>query len=278
MKYLLLGKDGQLGKALLSHLITQKKDFAAYDMYDFDITDYHNANKTIIEENPDILINATAYNNVDAAESESDTAYAVNAFALKNLAEVCNDIKCKIIHYSSDYVFDGTKGSPYIETDKPNPLSEYGKSKLKGEEYIRAMANSYLIFRLSWLYGNGKQNFIYKMQQWANQNDTLKIVDDEVSVPTSVCTVRDITFDCIDKSITGLYHLTNSGFASRYEWALEIKKILGLKNEIIPLSINDFDLPAKRPVFSAMSNELIQNKLNNRIDYWQESLKKFFNI
>ncbi len=278
MKYLLLGKEGQLGKEILSYLINNNLNFTAFSLDELDITDFDEVTKRIIVEKPDILINATAYNDVDAAESESELAFAVNAFALKNITEICNEINCKLIHYSTDYVFNGTKGSPYIETDKPNPLSEYGKSKLKGEEIIKETANSYLIFRLSWLYGNGKQNFIYKMLQWANQNDTLKIVDDEVSVPTSVYTARDITFNAINLNIEGLYHLTNTGYASRYEWALEIKKNFNLNNKIIPVSISEFNLPAKRPLFSAMNNSLLENKLNIKIESWQSAQKKFIDI
>jgi len=176
-------------------------------------------------EKPDIVINCAAYNLVDKAEEDYITAYKTNALGVRNLAYLSNKLNAFFVHYSTDYVFDGTKENGlYTEEDTPNPLNEYGKSKLTGERWIVEETENYLLFRVSWVYGRGKQNFIYKLIQWAKNNDYLKIAYDEISVPTSTRTIVEVTLKALDNGLTGLYHLTNSGYASRYEWAKKYLK------------------------------------------------------
>ncbi|MGC9124431.1 MAG: SDR family oxidoreductase, partial [Thermoplasmata archaeon] len=191
-----------------------------------------------------------------------------------NLALASKEIKAKFIHYSTDYVFDGTKEGPYNEEDTPNPLSEYAKSKLLGENLAKINENS-LIFRVSWVYGEGKQNFLYKLQQWIKDRDFLKIAVDEFSVPTSTKTIVRVTLKAIEKDISGLYHLVNSGYASRYEWAKTFFRVKGIKKLILPAYQSDFNLPAKRPKWSVMSNEKISKELNIEIPEWIEDLIYF---
>jgi dTDP-4-dehydrorhamnose reductase len=275
MKYLIFGKNGQLGKSVVEYLTIKNQNFTALDIDEADITDFPKIRIIIEQIKPYYLINCTAYNDVDKAETNSDIAYNINSFAVKNMAEISQLINCKFIHFSTDYVFDGTNNKPYTEKDKANPLSVYGESKLLGEDFIKEYNADFLIFRLSWLYGNGEQNFIYKFLQWAKKNQSLKIVENEISVPTSVETVTNILFSSIANNLTGLYHITNSGIASRYEWALEIKKLYNLQNKIIPAKIEDFNLPAKRPVFSVMNNQLISDTLNISIENWQTAMEKY---
>lgn len=275
MKYIIFGKNGQLGKSVLNHLKNTGESYSAFDIEDADITNFQLIRNILLLNKPEIVINCTAYNEVDKAEIESEKAYNINSFAIKNFAEICNLIDCKFIHFSTDYVFDGTKNAPYNEMDNTNPLSVYGKSKLLGETFIQERFDNHLIFRLSWLYGNGEQNFIYKLLNWSKNNKELRIVDNEISVPTSTETVAGIVFEAVRKNLTGLYHLTNSGFASRYEWAMKIKDLYNLPNIIIPAKIEDFNLPAQRPLYSVMDNNLISNTLNINIESWQDTLKKY---
>ena len=184
-----------------------------------------------------------------------------------------------LVHYSSDYVFDGIKATGlYTEEDSPNPINEYGRSKLAGEKLLAESGAEYLLFRLSWVYGKGEQNFIYKFRQWAEKSNVLKIASDEVSVPTSTKTIVDITMKSIKKGLSGLYHLTNSGYASRYEWAKEILKLTGMKNVLYPINRESFGMPAVRPYFSAMDNTPVSDKTGIEIPYWQESLKVFLTL
>ncbi len=229
--------------------------------------------RVIKETNADIVINCAAYNNVDEAEKEPHQAYKVNALGAYNLSVACRDKGIRLIHYSTDYVFDGTKQGVYTEEDKLNPINEYGKSKLFGELFIQEILDKYLIFRTSWVYGRGKQNFLYKLEQWAKERDVLKIAVDEFSVQTSTRTIVEVTMKAIDAGLTGLYHLVNSGYASRYEWAKEYFRIKGISKLILPAYQADFNLPARRPRWSVMSNDKICKELGVEVREWREELR-----
>lgn len=276
MKYLILGKNGQLGKEFLKTLENQKKDVVGLSRLECDVTNFDSLNQVLSQHKPDVVINCTAFNLVDDAEKQFWEAVKVNSIAVKNLAYLSNVYKFRLIHYSTDYVFDGKKENGlYTEDDLPNPLNEYGKSKLMGEIFLQEETENYLLFRVSWVYGEGKQNFIYKLLSWAKSNEYLKVAYNEVSVPTSAKTIVDITLKALDNGLKGMFHLTNSGYASRYEWAKEIFRIKKIDKFILPVSKEIFNLPAKRPDFSAMSNRKISQILNTEIPYWNEELNEF---
>ena len=275
MKYLIIGKNGQLGKEFIKTLDRRKKDFAALGHLECDISNLNQVLEISKSIKPDIVINCAAYNQVDKAEEDYTTAIKVNSLGVRNLAYASKKINAFLIHYSTDYVFDGKKENGlYTEDDFPNPLNEYGKSKLLGEIFIKEEIEKYLIFRVSWVYGEGKQNFIYKLMQWAKNNEYLKIAYDEISVPTSTRTIVEITLKSLDQELTGLYHLTNSGYASRYEWAKKVFEIKDINKFIKPVSSDIFDLPAKRPKFSAMSNERLKKILGIEINSWDKEIEK----
>lgn len=276
MKYLVAGRNGQLARAFIKTFELRSIDFSAPDESKLDITKTALVDEIVTAYKPDIIINCAAYNLVDRAEAEHETAFAVNALGPKHLAQAAARHKAILVHFGSDYVFDGLKESGlYSEKDKVNPLNEYGKSKLSGEEMVREVSDEVLIFRLSWVYGDGKQNFICKLAEWVNHNEYLKIACDEFSVPTRTDTVVDVTLQSLDAGLRGLFHLTNSGYCSRYEWATFIAKNLGIKKFIRPVSMDDFHLPARRPKFSAMSNRRLSGELNVDIPFWEESVESF---
>ena len=180
------------------------------------------------------------------------------------------------MHFGSDYVFDGRKENGlYTESDPVNPLNEYGQSKLAGEQHVMDQSDRFLVLRLSWVFGSGKQNFIYKLAEWSRNNEYLKIACDEFSVPTYTGMVVDITLKAIEQGMTGRYHLTNSGFCSRYEWAKLILSTIGVNKFIRPVTMDTFNLPAKRPKFSAMTNSKLASLLNVDIPTWEESVRLF---
>ncbi len=272
MRYLIIGKNGQLGKEFIKRL----ENSFAVGKGECDITDLSQVLDVISSYKPDIVINCSAYNFVDKAEEEYSKAYKVNALGVRNLAFACSKYKSFLVHYSTDYVFDGLKEDGlYTEEDIPHPLNEYGKSKLAGESWLQEETDRFLLFRVSWVYGEGKQNFIYKLLQWAEKKPFLKIAYDEISVPTSTRTITDVTLKALSQGLTGLYHLTNSGYASRYEWAKKVLKIKGKDIFIKPVSSDVFNLPAKRPKFSPMSNIKISKTLNISIKTWDEELEEF---
>jgi dTDP-4-dehydrorhamnose reductase len=278
MKYLVIGHKGQLGIEFVRKLSLLNFDFTAVDIDELDITNKDDVIQLYRNIKPDIIINCAAYNLVDEAEKNPEPAFEVNSEAVLNLALACTELKSFLIHYSSDYVFDGTKKDGlYIESDKPNPINKYGESKLKGEQQLLESMENYIIFRLSWVFGEGRQNFIHKFINWADNSDELKIAVDEISIPTYTKDIVDVTMKSLAQGLSGLFHLTSTGCTSRFDWAKHIADILKLNVNLIPVSKEIFNLPARRPDFSAMDNSRISRKLGIEIPLWQESVEKYLN-
>ena len=273
MRYLITGADGQLAKEFIKNL--KDKNIYYFNREKLDISNEKTLKEAIDYVKPDILINCAAYNNVDLAEVESDKAIQINSGAIKNIALFSYRYKTKIIHFSTDYVFDGDKKSLYTEDDNPSPINVYGRSKLLGEENLKNNYENYLIFRVSWVYGDGKQNFIYKLINWYKNNSKLRVSTDEVSIPTNTSLIVNVVLKAIDNDLKGLWHLTSSGHTSRYEWAAKVFEMLNIKIDIEKATQKDFNLMAKRPPFSAMSNENIKKILGVDIRRWDEYLYDF---
>jgi dTDP-4-dehydrorhamnose reductase len=276
MKYLITGKNGQLASEFIRRFEERSIDFIAPDEAHLDITDAEKVKTAVEGYGPDVIINCAAYNLVDKAEQDRSLAFAVNAAGPQNLAQAAKAQKAVLVHFSSDYVFDGTKENGlYSEDDTVNPLNEYGTSKFAGEQHVLATNEKSLVLRLSWVFGPGKQNFLFKLREWAKNSEYLKIACDEFSVPTSTATVVDVTLKALAQGVTGRFHLTNSGYCSRYEWARMALRNMGIGKFIRPVSMDSFNLPAKRPKFSAMSNSRIGNILNISIPTWEEAVGSF---
>jgi dTDP-4-dehydrorhamnose reductase len=276
MNYLITGRNGQLAGAFIKRFEERSIAFSAPDESHLDITDYESVTEAVTAYRPDVIINCAAYNHVDNAEKDMITAFAVNATGPKHLARAAAQQKALLVHFGSDYIFDGLKESGlYTENDQARPLNEYGKSKLAGERHIPEELDRYLVLRLSWVFGRGKQNFIHKLGEWAKTSEYLKVACDEFSVPTFTDTVVDITLRAIEQGLTGRYHLTNSGYCSRYEWAKVILSNLGIRKFVRPVSMDSFNLPAKRPGFSAMSNAVLSGLLHTTIPTWEDAVTSF---
>ena len=277
MNYLIVGKNGQLAKAFARRLESISAEYHAPDESRCDITNAAGIRDIVDSFRPGVIINCAAYNLVDRAEDERDAAFAVNAGGPRILAEAARDRGAFLVHFGSDYVFDGTKESDlYREEDATNPLNEYGRSKLAGEQAVQeVLAGRSLVLRLSWVFGEGQQNFIVKLLQWSRSQEFLRVASDEVSVPTWTETVVDATLRALEQGVTGLYHLTNSGYCSRYEWAREILRRKGIDKFVRPVSMDVFNLPAKRPRFSAMSSQRITDALNITPPSWEEAVGCF---
>jgi dTDP-4-dehydrorhamnose reductase len=275
-RVLITGAGGQLGKEFVKVLSSKGIDFVALERKDLDITNFERVYKTLKEINPSIVINCSAYTQVDLAETEILQAFSTNAIGPYNLAIACREINAKLIHYSTDYVFDGFKNRLYTEEDKPNPLNQYAKSKLLGEKLVKQVLEDYLILRVSWVYGEGRQNFIYKLLQWAKEREVLQIAFNEISVPTYTGFIVEKTLKALEKGLTGIYHLVPRGYASRYEWAKLALKLLGINKILIPVQKEIFNLPAKRPDFSAMSCAKIEKALGEEFEEWDEIYSKVY--
>lgn len=286
LRILLLGKYGQLGWELQRTLATLG-DVISLDYPDIDLTQADQIIKTVRQINPVVIVNATAYTAVDRAESESEIARAVNARAPGILAEEARQLEAALIHYSTDYVFNGSQNQPYLETDVPNPQGVYGLSKLEGENAITEIGGAHLILRTSWVYSLRRDSFVTKVLQWSRQQETLRIVADQVSNPTWARMLAEVTAQLLVKAgddppgwireHSGLYHLAGSGYASRYEWALatlhlDPNREEQITRQVLPAQTADFPTPAQRPLFSALNCDLFASSFKLRLPGWEDAL------
>lgn len=283
---LLLGSTGQVGWELNRTLLTLG-DLTALDFPEIDMADPASIQQVVRSVQPNIIVNATAYTNVDQAESEPDLAMAINGSGPGILAEEAQRLKAALIHYSTDYVFDGNKGAPYTEQDAPAPLSVYGETKLAGDRAIQAANGAYLIFRTSWVYSLRRPCFVTKVLQWARQHETLRIVDDQVSSPTWARTLAEATAQVVAQGRgdpvgfiqekRGLYNLTDSCACNRYEWTKAILELDPARHEqvvtqVVPAKSADFPTPAERPENSALNGEKFATAFQIKPPYWRTSL------
>jgi len=285
MRILLFGKYGQLGWEL-QRTLPPLGDVLSLDYPDIDLTT-DNFVETIRSYEPQVIINATAYTAVDRAESEPEVPMAINAQAPGIMAEEALKLGAALIHYSTDYVFDGKKGSDYVETDVPNPLGEYGRSKLAGERIIKQVGGTYLILRTSWVYSLRRDSFVTKVLNWSRQQKTLRVVEDQIGNPTWARMLAEISAQMLAKGSDdiiswlherrGLYHLAGSGHASRFEWAEAIlqadpRKDEQVVKELQPALTVDFQTPAQRPLFSALNCECFKSTFGLTLPHWKNAL------
>lgn len=271
MKILILGSRGMLGHEL-TEVFRGQHELTLWDRDEIDISDKNDVNKKITELNPDIVINAAAYTAVDDAETNNEIAYKVNGYAVGYLCGVCKDINSLFIHFSTDYVFDGKNKEGYNE-DHPakDSLNEYGKSKLLGEKMISDINPRHYLVRTSWLFGKSGKNFIETMLRLASEGKDLKIVDDQVGSPTYAKDLAQKVKELVEsKKPYGIYHITNSGTCSWYEFAKKIFELAGVSPRIQPVGSDQFPAPAKRPSYSI----LINTKLSKLRD-WQQALEDY---
>jgi dTDP-4-dehydrorhamnose reductase len=269
MKIVITGAKGQLAREFQRLLEIYPYEVAPLDREELDITNDAHVEKVLAAHAPNIVLNCAAYNLVDRAEEDYDSAFRVNALGVKNLAVACKHMNAFLVHFSSDYVFDGTKEDFYTEKDETNPINNYGKTKLAGEMFLKEVTDNFLLFRVSWVFGEGKQNFLYKLHEWAKQKRVLKVVYDQISVPTYARDIAHLTMFSINKGLRGVYHLTNSGYATRYEVARFFLEKLGMDNLVLPVRSDAFPSPARRPYFSAMSNVKLSGALDVQIPDWK---------
>ena len=290
-RILQIGKIGQLGWELLS-TCAPLGEVIALDYPDVDLSDNSGLRELVRSVKPDIIINAAAYTNVDRAESEPEKARAINATGPGVLAEEAKKINAVMVHYSTDYVFDGTKGSPYVETDTPKPLSVYGQTKLEGEQAVGASGCVNLVLRTSWVYSMRQGGFVTKVLQWARTQEVMRVVDDQISGPTSARMLAEITALILAQGRDdvygylgekgGLYHCAGGGSCSRYEWAKAILELDPHKEEqkvkeLLPAKSSDFAVPANRPMVSVLNCERLNQKTGLSCPEWKSDLRMVMN-
>jgi dTDP-4-dehydrorhamnose reductase len=263
-RVLILGGGGQLGVELVRELSSRGYLVECRKRAELDIADPVRVEETIAAIDPAIVINAAAYNMVDVAEREPVAAYMVNALAVKNLAVACRQVDAQLVHFSTDYVFDGTKGVPYVEEDATHPLGAYAVSKLAGELYAQAYLDQPLIIRTSGVFGPGglhtaRGNFIELMLRLAASEQTIRVVEDHVASPTYAPLLAARTADLIAKQANGVFHIGGGTPISWFEYAKAIFRHAGLSPELRPTSEREYRTAARRPKYSALSNQRMES-------------------
>lgn len=251
-----------------NHLILTGRD-------NMDITDYRQCDDVISREKPDLIINAAAYTLVDKCEEDIELAYRANALAPRNLAIICNEQNIPILHISSDYVFDGTKDTGYLEDDLKNPISVYGKSKSLAEDYITTLTNKYYIVRTSWLFGENGNNFIKTMLQLGKTRNNLTVVNDQFGTPTYTRDLAQAIDMLVQEPRYGIYHITNSDYTNWYEFAKYIFSLADYKVNVQPISTEEFNRPAPRPKYSVLQNRLWQLEGFPLLRSYKEAVKEY---
>jgi len=263
MRVLVFGKGGQLGRELTRVFSSRGHDVTAFDRTEADVSDLARVETEIGTKSPDLVLNATAYNMVDVAEKEPEAAFAANALAVRNLAVACRQADARLVHFSTDYVFDGMLGRPYVEEDPTHPLGAYAVSKLAGELYAQAYLDSALIVRTSGVFGPGglytaRGNFIEVMLRLAKSGQPIRVVEDYVASPTYAPELAIRTADMVDRKLTGIFHVGGGEAISWFNYAKLIFEAAGLNPQLLPTNEREHRTAARRPKFSALSNSKME--------------------
>jgi dTDP-4-dehydrorhamnose reductase len=278
-KILIIGANGQLGKDLVLHFRNLGMEVLAADLPALDITDPAQTDSFVRQCVPELIINPAAFTAVDACEEKPELAFKVNRDGAGNVARAAAAVGARLVHFSTDYVFDGTKGAPYVESDPPNPVSVYGKSKYAGEQEVAGALPRHYIVRIAWLYGMYGNNFVKTIRKVAEKNSEsgapLKVVNDQFGSPTYTREVCRQVARLVETGDFGLYHATNEGVCSWFEFAETIVKRWTPNLAVHPCSTEQFPRPAPRPAFGVLENDrLKQSKINLMAD-WREAFESF---
>ncbi|MBI5055412.1 MAG: dTDP-4-dehydrorhamnose reductase [Nitrospirae bacterium] len=272
MKVAFTGASGMLGYDIKN--VFTDVELLPFTRIELDITSLDKSVTAIRDAKPDYLFHAAAFTDVDGSELDPEKAYLVNGIGARNITIACEEIKCPVIYISSDYVFDGTKGEPYNEWDKPNPVNKYGLSKLLGEQFVTSLTNRFYIVRTSWLFGRNGRNFVDTIIKLLSARDEIDVVNDQLGSPTYTYDLAMKLRELIGRGY-GIYHVTNSSHCSWHEFAVEIANIKGINKKINPTTSDKFKRPAKRPSFSVLGNTMLKLEGIKELRHWKEALKTY---
>lgn len=276
IKVAVTGANGQVGQEFVSVLKNNQK----YEVYglnkrDLDVTDAKQVVAVMTNINPDIVIHAAAYTKVDLAEKNHELAYRINEIGTQNIAEATANIQAKLVYISTDYVFSGNTDTPYNEWDPPDPISIYGKTKLAGEQIVKDTLTKHFIVRTSWVYGENGENFVKNMLRLAKEKQQLQIVKDQIGSPTYTVDLVNAILSIMESEEYGIYHVTNDGSCSWYEFAVAIFNEAEVAVDVYPCLTEDFPSVAKRPKYSVLNHVMSKEKGFPKMRHWREALSDF---
>lgn len=267
-----------LGSDLMRRL-ADSHEVTGRDIGDFDITLGEECARVIADCSPEVVVNAAAYTNVDGCETDREGCFAVNAGGVKNIALACRGRGIRIVHFSTDYIFDGRKGTPYVEADPPAPLNVYGASKLEGERFLQTFSDRWLLIRTAWLYGQNGKNFVKTILEKASAVKCLDVVDDQIGAPTYSWDLTAAVQLLIEGDKQGIYHLTNLGHCSWYEFAREILLYAGKTDVTVkPIHSQGLARPAIRPAWSVLSSRKFSEDTGTTMRFWQAALQDYLSL
>lgn len=275
-RILVIGARGMLGHDVLA-VFADKYIVTGVDVAEVDITKADSVARLVEDIRPAAVVNCAAYTNVDACESDEKTAYAVNAEGIVNIGRACKTVGALVVHYSTDYVFDGKSSVPYREDDPTGPLGAYGRTKLAGEMGLRDIGVDHLILRTSWLFGKNGKNFVVTIQKAGREKKELRVVNDQTGSPTYAVDLARATRTLIEHQARGTFHVTNSGVCTWYDFAAEIIRLSNIDARVLPMSSQELNRPAPRPAYSVMSGEKLRSVVGNSLPLWQSALSVFLN-
>jgi len=282
VKVAVIGSNGQLGSDLVKTFMQSGNEVVSLTHSDINIEDITSVQKVLYDIKPEVILNTAAFHVVPKCEDDPVRAFQINSLGTLNMAKVSNEINALNLYYSTDYVFDGEKKSPYIESDKPNPLNVYAATKLTGEFFTLNYSLKSVVLRISGIYGEVPcrakgGNFITTMIKAAKEKPEVKVVNDEILTPTPTKSIAEKTLEIINKELKGLYHLTCEGQCSWYEFAEVIFSTLEFKTPLSPISVKDMPMVVKRPTYSVLENEKAKQSGISNMPYWKDALVEFLN-
>ncbi|AZO93474.1 dTDP-4-dehydrorhamnose reductase [Halocella sp. SP3-1] len=275
MKVLVTGANGQLGYDVVKRLEQNKIGYLGTDIDTLDISNEEQVKRVINDYNPDVVIHCAAYTAVDKAEDERKLCYAVNVLGTRYVADSCKETNAKMVYISTDYVFDGEGDKPFEVTDTPNPVNYYGQTKHEGELEVQKSLEKCFIIRISWVFGIHGNNFVKTMLRLGKERDELSVVSDQIGSPTYTYDLAGLLVDMIQTEKYGIYHATNEGYCSWYEFACEIFRQAGIDIKVNPIKTEDYPTKARRPKNSRLSKELLYEF--KKLKKWQTALKNYLN-
>jgi dTDP-4-dehydrorhamnose reductase len=275
MKVLVTGSAGMLAKDLITCLSQREYEILAPPEDEFDITDLAAIRSVVDQCKPELVINCAAYTKVDEAEKEELQALTINGYGVQNICLVCQENDIPLVHFSTDYIFDGAKESPYTIYDEPNPASAYGRSKLLGERYVLWLLNKFYLIRTSWLFGYYGRNFIETVLELGQREKQISMVNDQKGCPTWAYHLAQAVADLIETQRYGIYHITNSEPTTWFDFAREILRLSGKDIEVIPVTTDQFPRPARRPLNSVLDPFPLHQVLGREMPSWREALEEY---
>ena len=275
MKIFVSGAEGALGREMTGLLSKERIEYIGIDIKQLDITDLSRTRELLLKHRPDTILHFAAVSDVDSCEDDRDSAFRVNALSCKGLAEIANELDAKMLYTSTNFIFDGNTKEPYTESSQPNPVNEYGRTKLLGEKYTMDVCKRYFVVRTSWLFGQNAKTYISRFLAMKDKPEAINVISDLRASFTYIKHLSEAILKIIKSEKFGLYHVVNKGIGSWFDFVERAKESMKFKTEIMPVKLHELDLKAARPLFSPLSSDKYEGQFSSQMASWEEAQDDF---